>query len=93
MTDGLYCIVTKAETREENIKFAFEHLISKGYNCKCIVVRGKHYIVRRFSASELSNKVLLHTHGRNISKERGEYFFNISNLKKGISHVISTESN
>ena len=75
MIDGLYCVVTKPESREENIEFAVAHLEAKGYICTIIIVGGKHYVVRRFLPDELSNKVLLHTHGRTITKERGEYFF------------------
>ncbi len=79
MTDGLYCIVTKPDSREENIDFAYIHLTRQGYICDFIVVRGKHYIVRPFLPDELKDEEFVKRHGRNIIKERGEYVFNTSN--------------
>ena len=75
MPDELWCIVTNPVSHEEDIEFAILHLIAKGYICKCIVVRGEYYVVRQFLPDELSNKVLVKTHGRYITKDRGEYFF------------------
>ncbi len=81
-TKNLWCVITKhayirtrASDKKEFFNSALELLRKNGYECCCLKIQGKYYVVRKLRKDELKDAQFLQTYGETIEKIGEEYIF------------------